>query len=223
MTAAICAFPEDVAPAQALAEALGLRLHLIDIHRFPDGEGLPRAPAGRFDPLLIYCALDRPDPKLMPLLLLADAARRAAAGRLILIAPYMPYLRQDAVFRPGEPVSLQVIGKLLGGAFDTILTLQPHLHRTHSLAAAFHPAKVDALSAAELLAHVIGPDGDPIIVGPDGESAPWVRSIAARLAAPSLVLSKSRSGDRTVEIELADAPALAGRRIVLIDDICSTG
>jgi ribose-phosphate pyrophosphokinase len=223
MNLAICAFEDDLIAAQSLARALGLSLHLVSMHRFPDGEGLPRAPSGAFDQLIIYRSLAHPDAKLLPLLLLADAERRTGVGKLTLVAPYMPYLRQDAVFTPGQPVSRDVIGRLLGGAFDLILTVQPHLHRTRDLAAVFAPAQIQAISAADTLAHAIGAAGDPIIVGPDAESRPWAQSVAARLGAPELLLAKTRLGDRQVQIDVPAAAELTGRRVVLIDDICSTG
>jgi ribose-phosphate pyrophosphokinase len=220
---AICAFDDDLVAAQSLARALGLPLHEVSLHRFPDGEGLPLAPLGAFDRLIVYRSLDRPDAKLLPLLLLADAARRTGVGKLVLVAPYMPYLRQDAVFAAGQPVSRDVVGRLLGDAFDMVLTVQPHLHRTHHLAAVFAPAQIQAISAADTLAHAIGAEGDPIIVGPDAESRPWAQSIAARLGAPHLVLAKMRLGDRQVRIQVPADADLTDRRVVLIDDICSTG
>ena len=45
-------------------------------------------------------------------LLAADALRRAGVRRTILVAPYLPYMRQDRVFAPGEPISQRVIGVL---------------------------------------------------------------------------------------------------------------
>lgn len=223
MRAAICAFDDDIGPAQRLATALGLPLQVLDMHRFPDGESLPTAPGGAFDQLIVYRGLDRPDPKIMPLLLLADAASRMAVKRLILVAPYMPYLRQDTVFVAGQPVSRDVFAKLLGQAFDTIVTVQPHLHRTPRLSPFFGSARVETVPAVEVLAHEIGVNGGPVIVGPDSESDPWARAVAARLAAGSFSLVKTRLADRRVTLNLPPGIDVAGRRVVLIDDICSTG
>jgi ribose-phosphate pyrophosphokinase len=68
-------------------------------------------------------------------LLAADALRRAGAPRVLLVAPYLPYMRQDAVFRPGEPISQRVIGALLGQTFDGVLTSNA-LHSASLIAAA---------------------------------------------------------------------------------------
>jgi ribose-phosphate pyrophosphokinase len=223
MNAAVFAFGDDHAAAERLAVALGAPRLQISLHAMPDGESLPVAPQPPAT-VILYRSLDRPDGKLLPLLLAADALRRSGARRLVLVAPYMPYLRQDAVFEAGQPLSRDVFGALLGPAFDRIVTVEPHLHRTADLTPVFSGTPVSSLSAAELLADAIGRRGDPVIVGPDAESEPWVRRIAERLQAPWLVAHKERRGDRAVEVTLpAAGPQVAGRRTVLVDDICSTG
>ena len=222
MTTAVYAFEADQGAASRLASALGAPLRQIGLHRLPDGESLPSvSPATRT--VLLYRALDRPDDKLMPLLLAADALRRAGAGRVVLVAPYMPYLRQDAVFAAGQPLSRDVIGDLLGRAFDGVVTVQPHLHRTSDLTPIFHNTPVLALTAAGLLADAIGRRGQPVIVGPDSESEPWVSDIAERLEAPSVIARKARHGDRDVDITLPSGADVIGRRTVIVDDICSSG
>lgn len=222
MTVAVFAFHEDRLPAKRLAAALGVGLQPVDLHILPDGESLPSV-SGAAETVLLYRSLDRPDAKLMPLLLAGDALRRAGARRLVLVAPYLPYLRQDAVFEPGQPLSRDVIGALLGPRFERIVTVEPHLHRTADLTPVFAGTPVTALSAAALLAARIGPTEDPVIVGPDEESQPWVMRIAETLGAPHLVLRKHRHGDREVELEMPAGACVTGRRLAIVDDICSTG
>jgi ribose-phosphate pyrophosphokinase len=222
LSSAVYAFGDDEAPAARLAAALGVPTWPIGLHTLPDGESLPFAPLAAATALL-YRALDRPDGKLMPLLLAADALRRAGAGRVVLVAPYMPYLRQDAVFAPGQPLSRDVLGGVLGAAFDRVVTVEPHLHRTADLTPVFQGTPVASLSAAELLAQRIGRRGAPVIVGPDAESEPWVARIADALGAPHVVARKSRQGDRSVQVSLPATADVAGRRAVIVDDICSTG
>lgn len=218
----VCAFAEDEGPAGRLALTLGIPLGRVDLHILPDGESLPNV--GRCPPtVLLYRALDRPDGKLMALLLACDAFRRAGVARLVLVAPYMPYLRQDAVFAPGQPLSRDVIGALLGPRFERVVTVQPHLHRTGELTPVFAGTPVSALSAAAALARKIGDADNPIIVGPDAESEPWAAGVAGQLGAAHLVLQKVRRGDRDVDLTLPPGTEVGGRRVVLVDDICSTG
>lgn len=221
MSAAVFAFDDDHAPAQRLAAALRAPLHPIHLHRFPDGEALPTV-AGVHDTVFLYRALDRPDDKIVPLRLAADALRRAGARRLVLVAPYMPYLRQDMVFEPGQPLSRDVLGALLGPGFDRIVTVEPHLHRTHDLQPVFGKP-VTALSVATLFSHAIDGAGDVLVVGPDAESEPWAAAVAQARGADHAVFSKRRFGDRQVALELPDGLDVAGRKAVLVDDICSSG
>ena len=222
MSAAVFAFEPDVAPAGRLAEALSQPLRSIRLHRFPDGEGLPTVEGGA-QTTLVYAGLARPDPKLMPLLLAADALRHAGAARRVLVCPYLPYMRQDSVFAPGQPISRDVMGALLGPAFDRIVTVEPHLHRTRDLAEVFGGTQVTSLSVAGLFAAAIGRAEDPLIIGPDAESEPWAAAVATALGAPHLVFEKTRHGDRHVSLRLPPDASVRGRRAVLVDDICSSG
>jgi ribose-phosphate pyrophosphokinase len=198
---------------------------LIETHAFPDGEILPRIREAT-STALIYRSLNRPNEKLVELLLAADALRRAGARRLVLAAPYLPYMRQDTVFRAGEPISQHVIARLLDQAFDRIVTVDPHLHRTRALSDIFNRASTTLLHSADALTLFLGKSAlDPrtIIVGPDEESAPWVHAISEPLGLEDLVLMKLRRGDRDVEISALTAVDISGRPTLLVDDICSTG
>ena len=63
----------------------------------------------------------------------ADALRQAGARSVVLVCPYLSYMRQDKVFRAGEPILQLVIGRILGASFDGALTVEPHLHRAYGL------------------------------------------------------------------------------------------
>jgi ribose-phosphate pyrophosphokinase len=218
----LAAFAEDADPARRLACALDLPFSLVALHRFPDGESLPTVPPGG-PTVIVYRTLDRPDAKLMPLLLACDAWRRAGAERLVLVAPYLSYLRQDAVFAPGQPLSRDVFGQILGSRFDRVVTVEPHLHRTGDLTTVFQGASVTVLSSAGVLADALAGIERPLVVGPDAEAAAWAGALARRLDASHMTFRKTRYGDRHVELSLDDPGAVQGRNIVLVDDICSSG
>jgi len=218
---AVTAFDDQAAPALRLADALGAPFLRLALHRFPDGEVMPVAPDAP-KRVVLHCSLDHPNEKLIPLILAADALRRRGVDRLILVAPYLCYMRQDALFAPGEPLSRDVIGRLLGGTFSRIVTVDAHLHRTPRLSDVFG-ARCDNLSAAQPLAEALKGHDHPLVVGPDEESEAWVRAIATRLGGDTLMLRKQRHGDRHVSLGEADLARAKARRVLLIDDICSTG
>jgi ribose-phosphate pyrophosphokinase len=216
------AFAEQAEPARALAQALGVGFHPVALHRFPDGEVMPvTSPwAGT---VIVYASLDHPNEKLIALILACDAWRRAGAVRLVLVAPYLCYMRQDVVFAPGQPLSRDVVCGLLGARFDRVVTVDAHLHRTRSLSAAFGEVPAKDLSAAGPLAEALAGPDRPVVVGPDVESAPWVGRIARRLGGEALMFAKRRRGDAQVRLSPPDLAAVRGRAVMLVDDICSSG
>jgi len=221
--ACLLAFEDERPLAQELAEALGLPLAFISRHRFPDGELRLVLPKPLPATVVLLRGLQQPNEKLVELLIAAPSARELGAARLLLVSPYLAYMRQDMEFTPGEAVSQRHIAGLLAGQFDHVLTLDPHLHRIASLDEVM-PAGVGlALSAAPLLGawiaeHVPG----ALLIGPDEESAQWVSEAAAAGGLAHAIGSKLRHGDHQVELALP-AVDVAGRAVVLLDDMASTG
>jgi ribose-phosphate pyrophosphokinase len=218
------AMPGNEKLAGELAARLGWDLGHVAIRQFPDGETylrLPTSPAGRA--VALVCTLDHPNDKLLSLLFAAATARELQASKVGLVSPYLAYMRQDRRFKPGEAVTSRQVAHLLSGAFDWLVTVDPHLHRYSSLAEIYSiPTRV--IHAAPLISQWIRMDvADPFIIGPDSESEQWVAAVANDANAPHAVLEKIRHGDRNVEIKLGDLDRWKGRTPVLVDDIISSG
>ncbi|MCB1772697.1 MAG: ribose-phosphate diphosphokinase [Gammaproteobacteria bacterium] len=223
INALVLGFPSYREPARRLAVAAGLDYADVTVHRFPDGESLVRLPAGLPCRVILCCSLDHPNTKLVELELAAATAPRLGARWLTLVAPYLCYMRQDKAFHPGEAVSQQVIGALLARHFDTVITVDPHLHRTHDLHQAIPVRRAVALSATPVMAEWIADHyRQALLMGPDEESLQWVRAIATSCDLDYGVARKQRLGDHDVRVELPNLP-VAGRSVVLVDDVASTG
>jgi ribose-phosphate pyrophosphokinase len=214
--------------AESLAEALASHLHcpasVIEAHRFPDGETVVRlrtAVAGRT--VVLAARLDHPDKKTLAVLFAADAARELGAAHVGLVAPYLPYMRQDDRFRPGEAITSRTYARVLSGTVDFLVTMDPHLHRWPGLDAIYTiPSRV--VAAAPAIAEWLRREvPQPIIVGPDSESEQWVADVAARVDAPYIIMTKERRGDRDVRVRMPDGASSGGRTPVLLDDIVSSG
>ncbi len=210
--------------ADALAASGDVELGGLEARRFPDGESYIRLDCdveGR--DVDFVCTLADPDPGFLRLIFAADAARDLGARSVNLIAPYLAYMRQDKRFRPGGAVSSFSFARLLSSSFDHLVTVDPHLHRHKSLDALYTLSSM-TLHAAPLLAEWVGREiPAPLLIGPDAESEQWVSESARAINAPYAVLSKTRLGDRRVEITVPELSAWAGRQPVLIDDIASSG
>ena len=224
MTPLLLPMPGNEALAAALGRARGWPVGEVQTRRFPDGESYVRiATALDARPVVFVCTLAHPDEKFLPLFFGAATARELGSPRIGLVAPYLAYMRQDQRFEPGEAVTSKQVAKLLSGAFDWMVTVDPHLHRYHALGEIYAiPTRV--LHAAPLIsAWVRANITKPLIIGPDSESEQWVSAVAKDAGAPYSVLEKVRRGDRDVTITLKDMRAWAGHTPVLVDDIISSG
>jgi ribose-phosphate pyrophosphokinase len=216
-------YPGNESLGRRLAETLGTDIAPLTMRQFPDEEIYVRLSAsceGR--EVIVVASLDRPNPKVLPLLFLVDLAHELGARRVILVAPYLAYMRQDTRFKPGEAVTSRSFAKLLSGGIDALVTVDPHLHRYEALAELYSvPARV--IHVAPLMAEWIQAQIErPLLIGPDSESEQWVADVAGRASAPYVVLEKTRRGDWDVEVSVPDVERWHDHRPVLVDDIIST-
>lgn len=210
--------------AAPLRQAMQASHGEIDIRHFPDGETYVRFatdPAGQH--VILLSCLNDPDTKLIPLLLTARTAKDLGAASVGLVAPYMPYFRQDTAFRPGEAVSARHIGALLSETFSWAVTLDPHLHRLSALDEVFSIPAAAASAAGPVSGWVRNNVENPIICGPDSESEQWASAIAVACDAPYAVFRKTRHDAQSVDIDIPAGLDLAGYVPVIVDDIVSTG
>lgn len=196
---------------------------VMEMHHFPDGESCPRfmtSVAGR--DVVLACALERPDRKIMELYLAGCVARELGARSVGFVIPYLPYMRQDARFMDEEGVTSAHFARLISSCCDWLVTVEPHLHRYRELAEIYSiPSRV-VHAAPELAKWITGNVKLPVIIGPDAESEQWVAAVADAVGCPYTVLQKKRHGDREVEVSIPHVEDWEGKTPVLMDDIVST-
>jgi ribose-phosphate pyrophosphokinase len=219
----VLAFDDESALGQSLASALGWPFEIVQRHAFPDGETKLRLPPELPAQVALLRGLHQPNAKLTELMLTAAGARELGASQLVLVSPYLAYMRQDIEFSPGEVVSQRHLGRALAAWFDGVITVDPHLHRVKTMDEVVPGRRGEAVTAAELLGewvarHVPG----ALLMGPDEEAAQWVARAAAAHGLEHAVCRKQRHGDRDVDVALPEV-SVAGREVVLLDDVASTG
>lgn len=221
----IQALQGSITNAKRLGCLLGIPVHEITQHEFPDGE-IRVTIGSTTTTTIIYGSLDRPNDKLVALLLAAEALRRNGCLRIVLLTPYLCYMRQDVAFNPGEAISQKAIGQLLSSIVDRVITVDAHLHRTHEISLVFPGIEADNVSAipaiAENLRHS-NLDSDTVVIGPDAESQPWISDLAVRLGLRHTVANKDRHDDNSVTIKFREPALVRGRPILILDDIVSSG
>ncbi|MFC5581126.1 ribose-phosphate diphosphokinase [Rhodanobacter terrae] len=220
---ALYAMPGNEAFAELLSLHTGYQRQELLLHHFPDGETLIQMAPPRGGDAVIVCTLDRPDPKVLPLMMAAATARELGAARVGLVAPYLAYMRQDMRFNPGEALSAKIFGDWLGHTFDWLVTVDPHLHRHTTLAEVYPNAACIVHAASQLAVWIDAHVTMPLIVGPDSESAQWVTAVSNLLCAPGVVARKERHGDRDVAVFLPEIDKWRDHTPVLVDDIIASG
>lgn len=217
-------FADSQGLAERLARGAGLPWRPVDVRQFPDGESLVRVSAAT-DHVVLVRSLYHPTAKIFEVLLAASALRDNGAKTITLVAPYLGYMRQDKAFHDGEAVSQRVMGDVIGRYVDRVVAVEPHLHRTHDLTAVFKGREALAISGAPAVAAAMAAklSHDTVVIGPDEESAPLAKTVAAPLNLSWTVGTKVRHGDRKVSLTLPDNVTLLGKPVLIVDDIISSG
>jgi ribose-phosphate pyrophosphokinase len=203
---------------------LGIQLIQLEIRHFPDGESYIRFPTdlnGRY--LWIYGSLFPANDRIIELMLICKTAREMGAETISIITPYLPYMRQDIRFQSGEVITASIMQQFISRRIDELICIEPHLHRITDLND-LYKGKARVLRATGIVTDWIKRNvPDPVLIGPDSESKPWVSAMADKLGCPYVVLSKIRQGDFSVSIDPRGLELAGTRQPILVDDILSTG
>lgn len=220
----IFSFPDNQALADSIAGKLRIDLGIAEIRDFPDGETYIRINSDVRDKnVILVCTLDHPNTKFLPLAFFVKTLKEFNAKKICLIAPYLPYMRQDIRFNPGEAITSGIFASELSQLVNCLITIDPHLHRIHSLSTIYTIPEIFTLHATKEIAKWIGNNiKQPFIIGPDEESEQWVADVAKDISAPFAIIKKIRHGDRSVSIDIPEMTDIH-RTPVLVDDIISTG
>jgi ribose-phosphate pyrophosphokinase len=217
------ALPGNELLTKHLASLLNAELGEAVIRQFPDGESYVQVVSDvKNKKAILVCTLHEPNEKLLSLYFLSKLLKDLGVKSTCLVTPYLAYMRQDKRFHPGEAVTSEYFGKFISAFADSLITIDPHLHRRGSLSEIYSiPSQVK--HAANLISDWIKVNVvNPVLVGPDRESEQWVSEVAKNADAPYIVLDKIRHGDTDVEVSVPEVERYKNDTPVLVDDIIST-
>ena len=210
--------------AQRVAENLDLPLGQATVTRFSDGETyveILENVRGR-DVFIIQPTSHPCNDNLMELMVMADALRRASAGRITAVIPYYGYSRQDRRVRSARvPITAKVVANMLQGVgFDRVLTIDLHAEQVQG----FFDIPVDNIYASPIQLGDIWRQAHKnlTIVSPDVGGVVRARALAKRLDDVDLAIIDKRRPKANVAEVMHIIGEVKDRSCVIIDDIVDT-
>jgi len=177
------------------------------------------------DVFILQSFADQVNDRLMELLILVDAAVRASAGRVTVVAPYLPYSRQEKKVRGREPISSKLVANLIvkSGA-DRVVSVELH----EPAIQAFYDIPFDHLSALGVLAEHLRASGyegkGAVVVAPDEGALEMAVEFAQMLEAGVAVVFKRHPDEAPEAVEsVGFVGHVAGKKVVILDDMILSG
>ncbi|WP_347345646.1 ribose-phosphate diphosphokinase [Microbacterium sp.] len=212
-----------------VTRALGTQLVPTEHRTFASGEILTRFEVSirGCDVFLIQTFGPPVNEWLMEILIMLDAAKRASAKRITVVAPYYPYSRQDKKGRGREPISARLVADLLRTAgADRIMSVDLHAAQIQG----FFDGPVDHLFAKPVLLdyfekHLTAEDRAKLtVVSPDTGRVRVADTWSDSLDAPLAIIHKRRDPNVANQVTVNEIVGhVEGRVCLLVDDMIDTG
>ena len=161
---------------------------------------------------------------LMEQLIMIDAAKRASAKRITVVAPFYPYARQDKKHKGREPVSAKLVSDMYQAAgADRVMSVDLHAAQAQG----FFDGPVDHLWAMPVLVDYVRQRIDlekVAVVSPDAGRIRVAEKWAAKLGnCPLAFIHKTRDTSRpNVAVANRVVGDVRGRQCVIVDDLIGT-
>ena len=210
--------------AQEIVRHLMQPLGRAFVGRFSDGEiqvEIMENVRGK-DVYLVQSTCPPANEHLMELLVMADACRRASAGRITAVIPYLGYARQDRRQRAMRvPITAKLVADMIGRAgVNRVLTVDLHADQIQG----FFDVPVDNVYASPVLLGEVWKQKyeNMIVVSPDVGGVVRARALARRLDNADLAIidkRRARANESQVMNIIGD---VRGKSCVMVDDLVDT-
>ena len=209
--------------AEAVAQHLGITLGRATVARFSDGEVMvERLENVRGKDVFILQSTCAPtNDNLMEVMVMADALKRASAGRITAAMPYYGYARQDRRPRSARvAITAKLIADMLTSAgVDRLLTMDLHSDQIQG----FFDIPVDNIYATPILLADVWRQNYPnlIVVSPDVGGVVRARALAKQLDADLAIIDKRRPKPNVSKV-MNIIGEVSGRTCLIMDDMVDT-
>ena len=210
--------------AKKLSRKIEANLVQSKIRVFPDGESkiTLTGDISKKKSVVVQSMYPPVDTNLVQALSLISKAKEISS-EVIAVIPYMGYARQDTEFLPGEIVTMKVLGKLFKGAgASKIITVD-----VHSMIGLKHfTMKTKNVTAMPNLVRYFKKLRlkRALVVSPDQGGKDRAKEFACKFGSEYIALEKNRNRKTgKVQIKTKKTDKVAGRDLILVDDMISTG
>jgi ribose-phosphate pyrophosphokinase len=212
--------------AEEVAAALDTTLLPVDARTFADGQIYTRMEESvRGADVFILQSHSAPiNEWLMEQLIMVDAAKRASAKRITVVAPYYPYARQDKKHRGREPISARLVADLFKTAgAERIMSVDLHAAQIQG----FFDGPLDHLFAMPLLMQHIRSTTDLsnlVVVAPDMGRVRVADVWSDQLGVPLAIIHKRRDPRVPNQVSVHEIVGdVSGKVCLIVDDMIDTG
>jgi len=209
--------------AEDVARHMNIRLGRANVGRFSDGEvavEILENVRGK-DVFILQSTCNPTNDNLMEVMVMADALRRASAGRITAAIPYYGYARQDRRTRSARvAITAKVVANMLQSAgVDRVLTMDLHSDQIQG----FFDIPVDNIYSSPILLGDIWKHDYPdlIVVSPDVGGVVRARAIAKRLECELAIIDKRRPKPNEAKV-MNIIGDIKGRSCIIMDDMVDT-
>jgi ribose-phosphate pyrophosphokinase len=208
--------------AEKIAQQFGKPLGSLTIQRFSDGEILPiYTESVRGCDVFIINSTNAPADNLVETLLLVDAARRASAKYVTVVAPYFGYARQDRKDRPRVSIGAKLVANLLTAAgANRLMTCDLHAGQIQG----FFDIPVDHLDGSYIFIPYLKTLrlNDLVFAAPDVGGTGRARGFAKHFAVELVICDKYRKRANEVA-SMQVIGDVEHKDVVIVDDMIDTG
>ncbi len=210
--------------AKSIADCLEIPLGQAAVGRFSDGEiavEIEDNVRGK-DVFIIQSTCAPTNDNLMEVLVMTDALRRASAGRITAVIPYMGYSRQDRRVRSARvPITAKVVANMLQAVgVDRVLTVDLHADQIQG----FFDVPVDNVYGSPILLDDLEKKNYPnlVVVSPDVGGVVRARAVAKQLNDADLAIIDKRRPEANVAEVMHIIGEVEGRTCIIVDDMVDT-
>ncbi|HFD39308.1 MAG TPA: ribose-phosphate diphosphokinase [Anaerolineae bacterium] len=179
----------------------------------------------------VICSYQSINDNLMELLVMIDAARRASAGRITAVVPYMAYAKQEKKKRGHEPITAKLVANLITEAgADRILTVDLHTPAIEG----FFDIPVDHMRMAFLMGTHFRQKldrADVVVVSPDAGGVARAtefrnhlkRGLEHLIVRDEMAIAFKRRTPEGAATVIEMVGNVAGRPAIIYDDMIQSG